>query len=277
MPRSRRNIPPDSILHVINRGNDRRTLFRDASEYEEFLGLLRHAAGREPLRLLGYVLMPNHWHLVVWPESGTQLSRYLHLVATVHAARWRRRVGRTGEGHVYQDRYHAFMIESERQFFNVLRYVEANPIRAGLVTRSVEWPWSSLAERLVGPAGLLTPSPVPAAARLAGPGGARPPLAGACRSARAHPSCPADGLGAVAAAGSLMRMNPLQELLAIVVGVENATDRGVTVPVPVTKGDTWAAMARKRWRRASGPCARTRSRSRRTFPTTSTTSAPRRA
>lgn len=161
MPRSRRNIPPDSILHVINRGNDRRTLFRDASEYEEFLGLLRHAAGREPLRLLGYVLMPNHWHLVVWPESGTQLSRYLHLVATVHAARWRRRVGRTGEGHVYQDRYHAFMIESERQFFNVLRYVEANPIRAGLVTRSVEWPWSSLAERLFWPAGLLTPSPFP--------------------------------------------------------------------------------------------------------------------
>lgn len=70
MPRSRRNIPPDSILHVINRGNDRRTLFRDASEYEEFLGLLRHAAGREPLRLLGYVLMPNH------PVVGLRSDRY---------------------------------------------------------------------------------------------------------------------------------------------------------------------------------------------------------
>lgn len=161
MPRSQRRIPPNSVLHVINRGNDRRRLFRSGSEYEEFRALMRHTAGLEPLRIVGYVLMPNHWHMVVWPETGAQLSRYMQVLGTNHAMRWRRRDGQLGEGHVYQGRYHAFVIESDRQFFNVLRYVEANPVRAGLVARAKDWPWSSLAERQVEPPVIISPSPLP--------------------------------------------------------------------------------------------------------------------
>lgn len=160
MPRSRRVIPPNSILHVINRGNDRRTLFGDASIYEEFLGLMQHAHAREPLRLLAYVLMPNHWHFVVWPESGEQLSRHLQRLCTSHAARWRWRAGQTGEGHVYQGRYHAFIVESERNYFNVLKYVEANPVRAGLVAKASDWLWSSLSERQAEPR-FLSEGPLP--------------------------------------------------------------------------------------------------------------------
>jgi putative transposase len=122
---------------------------------------MRHAWDRVPLRLVGYVLMPNHWHLLVWPDSATQVSQYLHLVTGAHAARWRWRAGRVGEGHVYQDRYHAFVVESERQYFNVLRYVEANPVRAGLVTTATDWLWSSLAERQSGIPDLITPGPFP--------------------------------------------------------------------------------------------------------------------
>lgn len=161
MPRSRRHVPPDSILHVINRGNDRRTLFRDAAEYDEFLALMRHAAAREPLRVLAYVLMPNHWHMVVWPEAGVQLSRYLQLLGTAHSARWRWRSGTTGEGHVYQGRYHAFLVESERQYFNVLRYTEGNPVRAGLVAAAEDWRWSSLWERHTGDRDLISTGPIP--------------------------------------------------------------------------------------------------------------------
>lgn len=161
MPRSRRHIPPDSVVHVLNRGNDRRTLFAGPAEYREFLGLMQHAIGRTSLRVLAYVLMPNHWHLVAWPEEQLQLSRFLQVVCTAHAARWRRRIGQIGAGHVYQDRYHAFLVESERQYFNVLRYVEANPLRAGLVDSADAWRWSSLAERLSDSRTLLTAGPLP--------------------------------------------------------------------------------------------------------------------
>jgi putative transposase len=160
MPRSRRLIPPNSVIHVINRGNDRRRLFDAAAEYDEFRSLMRHALAREPVRLVAYVLMPNHWHLVAWPEAGTQLSRFLHLVCSAHAARWRWRAGSTGQGHVYQDRCHAFIVESERQYYNVLRYVEANPLRAGLVATATAWTWSSLAERCESRAELIVPGPL---------------------------------------------------------------------------------------------------------------------
>lgn len=160
MPRARRIIPPGSILHVVNRGNDRRALFHDAAEFDAFLALMRRAASRTPLRILAYALMPNHWHLVVWPESSTQLSRYLQGLCTAHAARWRRLAGSVGEGHVYQDRFHAFVIETERQYFHVLRYVEANPARAGLVRSAAEWPWTSLRERESGTADIVAPGPL---------------------------------------------------------------------------------------------------------------------
>ena len=161
MPRAKRIVPPHAVLHVINRGNDRRTLFHTAADYEEFLGLMRYANAHVPLRVIAYVLMPNHWHFIVWPEGGTQLSRHLHRLCAAHAARWRWRAARVGEGHVYQDRYHAFVIESERQYFNSIRYVEANPLRAGLVSRAVEWRWSSLFERQSRSRHLLSEGPLP--------------------------------------------------------------------------------------------------------------------
>jgi putative transposase len=160
VPRSRRHIPPNSIIHVINRGNDRRRLFDSPARYDEFRALMRHTLSREPLRLVAYVLMPNHWHLVAWPETSTQLSRFLHRLCSAHAARWRRRAGSAGQGHVYQDRFHAFTVESERQYYNVLRYVEANPLRAGLVESTADWAWSSLAERREHRADLIVPGPL---------------------------------------------------------------------------------------------------------------------
>jgi putative transposase len=148
-------------VHVLNRGNDRRTLFKHAHDYEDFLELMRHAASHDPLRILAYVLMPNHWHMVVWPESATQLSQYMQRLGTAHAARWRQRSGSNGEGHVYQGRYHAFVVESEQRYLNVVRYVEANPLRAGLVATAAAWRWSSLTERATATAPLVVEGPVP--------------------------------------------------------------------------------------------------------------------
>ncbi|MEP7117462.1 MAG: transposase, partial [Acidobacteriota bacterium] len=134
-------------IHVINRGNDRRQLFASDGQYARFLVLIRRAARHHPVDLLAYVLMPNHWHLVMCPAQPEDVSRFLQRLTGAHASRLRRATNTVGEGHVYQDRYRAFLLESEVRLLRTIRYVEANPVRAALVDRAEDWPWSSLAER----------------------------------------------------------------------------------------------------------------------------------
>ncbi len=100
------------------------------------------------MRLLAYALMPNHWHLVAWPSSARELSHFMQRLCWRHAADVRTRTDTVGNGHVYQGRYRAFLIRSQVHYFRVMRYVEANPLRAGLVSRAEDWQWSSLHERL---------------------------------------------------------------------------------------------------------------------------------
>jgi putative transposase len=160
MPRAPRAYDDETVLHVVNRGNDRRQLFAGTRDYAAFLGLIAWAQGRTSLRLLGYVIMPNHWHLVAWPSSASQLSRFMHHLTGAHAALLRRDTGTTGTGHIYQDRYHAFVLDTAVHYYRTLRYVEANPVRAGLVDQAERWQWSSLQERLAG-GRLVTDGPVP--------------------------------------------------------------------------------------------------------------------
>ncbi len=101
------------------------------------------AAGeRQPLRLLAYCLMPNHFHLVLWPREDGEVSRWMQWLMTTHVRRHHRRHGT--DGHLWQGRFKAFPIQRDAHLLSVLRYVERNPLRAGLVARAEDWPWSSL-------------------------------------------------------------------------------------------------------------------------------------
>lgn len=160
MPRPLRRIPDNSVVHIVNRGNDRRQLFFNPLDYEEFLSLMRWAKSHEPVRLVAYVVMPNHWHFVIWVQSGTQVSRFMHRLTFAHAARVRVQTDTLGEGHIYQDRFHAFLVDGEQRYLRLVRYVEANPIRAGLVRRAQDWQWSSLNERLGRSRGLVERGPI---------------------------------------------------------------------------------------------------------------------
>ena len=159
MPRGHRPCLSDAVLHIVNRGNDRRQLYRGSADYEAFLGLLSWASARTRLRIVGYVVMPNHWHLVVWPESGAQLSKFAQRLTSAHAAILRRQTSTSGTGHVYQGRYWARVVTTDLQYLRTLRYVEANPVRAGLVPKAELWRWSSVQERL-GAACILSGGPV---------------------------------------------------------------------------------------------------------------------
>jgi putative transposase len=148
MPRSLRILPPGCVVHVVNRGNDKRLLFERAAEFEDFLALVVWAKGQCKVRIVAYCIMGNHWHFVFWVEYDGDVSWFLHRLTSTHAKSWRRRTKTTGCGHVYQARFKSSKVYTEAYYYNLLRYVEQNPLRANLVRQSSDWRWSSLAERL---------------------------------------------------------------------------------------------------------------------------------
>lgn len=144
MPRTVRTTPPGLPFHVLNRGVNKQTLFHDDWDYAAFEQVLSETLDKFPIRVLAYCLMPNHWHFVLWPEEGDQLAAFMQRLTITHATRWQKHHDRIGLGHVYQGRFKSFPIETEEYLYRVLRYVERNPLRAGLVERAEDWPWGSL-------------------------------------------------------------------------------------------------------------------------------------
>lgn len=116
------------------------------------------------MRIISYCLMPNHWHLLLWPADDGELSRFVHWVTGTHASRWRRQTETKGEGAVYQSRFRAIPIDDALHFLRVCRYIERNPVTAKVVQRAEDWPWSSARQRAGREAALPmddTPTPLP--------------------------------------------------------------------------------------------------------------------
>jgi len=159
MPRRLTGSSAGELFHVMNRGVRRSRLFHRPADYEAFLLVLREAAERIEMRLLAYVLMPNHWHLVLWPARDRLLSEYVGWASLTHAARWHRVHGSRGLGPVYQGRFRAVPVEAGEHLLTVLRYVERNPVRAGLVPRAEAWPYSSASDEPLPDRPAVHPSP----------------------------------------------------------------------------------------------------------------------
>ena len=143
MGRSRRIAQGNLIYHVLNRANDRKIIFHKNSDYEAFERIMVEVQMRIPMRILAWCLMPNHWHLVLWPTFDGQLSEYMRLLTLTHTQRWHAHYQSAGSGHLYQGRFKSFIVESDAYLLIVCRYVEQNPLRAKLVRRAEDWRWSS--------------------------------------------------------------------------------------------------------------------------------------
>jgi putative transposase len=152
MPRTARKIVGGYAYHVLNRANGRLRLFGKDADFAAFEQIVAEAHDRIPLRILGYVVMGNHWHFVVWPRrsQGEQVSAFFRWLGITHAHRWHAQHATAGTGHVYQGRYKSFPVASDEHLLAVLRYVERNPLRAQLVDRAEEWQWGSLYRRQHG-------------------------------------------------------------------------------------------------------------------------------
>jgi len=120
------------------------TIFEDDGDYEAFEKVLLQAVDRVPVRLLAYCLMPNHWHLIVWPRSDGELSRFVGWLTLTHTQRWYAHRHSTGSGHVYQGRFKSFPVQEDEHLFTVARHVERNALRARLARRAEQWRWGSL-------------------------------------------------------------------------------------------------------------------------------------
>lgn len=164
MGRPHRAAEGGYVYHVLNRANARMAIFDGEADYEAFETVLAEAVERTQTRLLAYCLMPNHWHLLVWPREDGELSRMVGWLTLTHTQRWHAHRRSTGAGHVYQGRFKSFPIQQDEHFYSVARYVERNTLRANLARRAEQWRFGSLHRWLRGAAddkALLAAWPLP--------------------------------------------------------------------------------------------------------------------
>ena len=118
--------------------------YATVSDYAAFVQVLAETLDVRPMRLCSYCIMPNHWHLVLWPRDDGDLGRFMQRLSIAHVRRWQEHRRAVGTGHLYQGRYKSFPVQSDEHYLTVCRYVERNPLRANLVERAEDWRWSSL-------------------------------------------------------------------------------------------------------------------------------------
>src|SRR3989338_8232064 len=135
------------VYHIINRANTRARIFNTDKEYKQFEQILKEGQERDTMRILAYCIMPNHWHLVLYPKKDGDMSVFMGWITNTHTRRWHTVHKSIGSGHLYQGRYKSFPVETDPYLLKLIRYVKRNPFRARLVKRAKNGKWSGLWRR----------------------------------------------------------------------------------------------------------------------------------
>lgn len=150
MPRIQRTDVGEQVYHVINRANARAQIFDSKEDYMLFENILEEAVEKYDMRLLAYCLMPNHWHLVLYPKSDGDLAAFMGWLTNTHTRRWHVAKKTIGQGHLYQGRYKSFLCQTDSHFLTLVRYVERNAKKANFVKKAEVWRWGSAWRREEG-------------------------------------------------------------------------------------------------------------------------------
>jgi putative transposase len=153
MARLPRVVVADVAHHVTQRGNARQVIFASDADRVAYLELLRQYSQLNCLSVLGYCLMSNHVHLIAVPQTGDALAQTLKNAHGRYASYWNAR--QSSNGHVWQGRFYSCPLD-ESHLWAALRYVELNPVRAGMVAAAELWRWSSAAAHC----GAASPDPM---------------------------------------------------------------------------------------------------------------------
>jgi len=143
MARTARLVIPNQPHHIIQRGNNRQIIFRDDEDCRLFLGWLRDAAQLFKVSVHAYVLMKNHIHLLASPSDDIGLARMMQWIGRYYVSHFNRKYDRTGT--LWEGRYKTSVIDADNYFMVCCGYIEMNPVRAGLVSDPLAYPWSSYA------------------------------------------------------------------------------------------------------------------------------------
>lgn len=159
MARQPRFFAPGQPLHIVQRGNNRSAIFRQPKDRRIFLRCMVEAAREHRLLVHAYVLMTNHWHMLATPSVDDSVSKTVQSVGRQYVQRFNLRYERTGT--LWEGRYRASIVHSEAYLFMCMRYIELNPVRAGIARTPAEYAWSSYAANAEGAADpLITPHPL---------------------------------------------------------------------------------------------------------------------
>lgn len=159
MARLPRLILPGQPHHVVLRGNNRQAIFFSDLDRQHWLAVLAEAATQYRVAIHAFVLMDNHVHLLLSPENAEGLSRMMQAVGRRYVGWFNARHQRSGT--LWEGRFRAGLIEGERHLLACMRYIELNPVRAGLCADAAQWPWSSAAHHLgLGRQPLITEHPL---------------------------------------------------------------------------------------------------------------------
>lgn len=148
MPRKRRLLADNGYYHLIARGNNRLFLFEIPEGFETFKKLLLHSKAKHPWKLSHYCLMANHFHLLGQIQQGLDLPTLMQFLLFEYSRWYRKQTGYMG--HLWQGRYKSPLIEEESYFLECGRYIERNPLRAEIVQRAEDYPWSSYRHYALG-------------------------------------------------------------------------------------------------------------------------------
>lgn len=129
------------VHHVLQRGNNKQAIFVDDDDYRFMLALLAEHAARQKVAIHAYVLMPNHFHLLLTPQTGSGLSSMMQAVGRRYVQYFNRRHQRSGT--LWEGRYRATLLQPERYLLDSTIFIDLNPVRAGLAARALDYPWSS--------------------------------------------------------------------------------------------------------------------------------------
>lgn len=148
MPRHSRTDVAGEVYHVVNRANGREFIFQNDDDYQSVIQIIEETMKRYPLDIFSFCVMFNHWHFAVRPRADGDIGRFFGSMTQKVTQRWHAYHHSVGTGHLFQGRFRSFLVQTDSYFIQLMKYVEANPLRAKLVARAEDWKWSSLRLRL---------------------------------------------------------------------------------------------------------------------------------
>jgi len=138
------------VYHIINRASGRVPIFKTKEDFKLFEEVLEEAKEKTGMRILAYCIMPNHFHLALYPEQDDEIQKFMGWFTKTHTQRWHVAHNTTGHGHLYQGRYKSFIVNTDKYYLTLMKYIEQNPLRSKLVNHAEDWQWGSLYRRMRG-------------------------------------------------------------------------------------------------------------------------------